>query len=400
VVRLNGEIVVASTFDRRIPFRGSFENIVGELWTPTAPEHRQYLYGRNALASVGDWVTLKAGEQYDMEVIASDDGGLAAAYLMVEEKGVDYESGVTGGPILPAFRTAKISRFQLDAIYEWLPKDEMICLTNGPVFNDFLENKATVHKTDSTPADRKAPAGSGQAEMRTWTLVDGSTFEAEVMSLADFGKGIGMRRADGKEFKIPQDQLSKNDQDYIALQRLELDIDFSEHLDQKLFSSKLARQDRDVRDPELRATFGFRIKQTSNVPVDDELIAEFYAIGKQIARGDRYILLARGKVPFRLTKENGRRFEYRMPAGEYAPLRDIYLEDGKQRSFGRRGRKYKGYLVTVSDKHGNIIAYRTPNKWLYENLDNLQKLPTGSFMDDECKQKYPIRPEPLRDFSF
>ena len=317
---------------------------------------------------------------------------------MVEEKGVDYEVGNAGGPILPAFRTAEISRSQLDAIYEWLPKDEMISLTNGPVFNDFFENKAKVHKTDSTPADRKAPTGSGQAEMRMWTLADGRTFEAELVNLADFGKGFRMETADGEELMIFADKLSKNDQDYIALQKLELDIDFSEHLDQKLFSSKLAQRDGDVRDPELRATFSFRIKQKSNEPFDGELIAEFYAIGKQIAPADRYILLARGKVPFRLTKENGRRFEYRMPTDEYVPLRDIYM--GGNNIYARRGRKYRGYLVTVSDKHGNIIAYRTPNKWLYENMDNLQKLPTGSFMDDECKQKYPIRPEPLRDFSF
>jgi hypothetical protein len=136
IVRFNGKIVVSSTYDNRNPWFFSHERIVGSMWTPTSPEHRKHIFGRNALASVGDWVTMKAGEQYDIEVIVSDEGGLAAAYLAVEEKGVDYEIGTQGCPILPVFRTAKLTHDQLDAIYEFLPSDENICLTNGPIFND------------------------------------------------------------------------------------------------------------------------------------------------------------------------------------------------------------------------------------------------------------------------
>jgi hypothetical protein len=240
-----------------------------------------------------------------------------------------------------------------------------------------------------------------QAEMRTWTLIDGRTFEAEVMSLADFGQGIGMRDADGKECNIPQDQLSESDRDYILLKKLKLDIDFSEHLKQKLFSSKTAEHYYDVREPENRATFSFRITQASNGSYDGELIAEFFAVGKQIVSGDRYILLARGKVPFRLTKENGKKFYYRMDEKKYVPLYDFYLGDWKgDNAHSRRGRKYKSYLVTVSDKEGNIVAYQTPNQWLYDNLENLKKLSPGNFFDDECVRRYPIRARPLRDLSF
>jgi hypothetical protein len=137
IVRINGEIVVASTWDTRNIWFYSHERIVSDMWTPTSPEHRQHVFGRSALASVGDWITLKAGEQCDMELIVSDEGGLAAAYLMVEEKGVDYELGAQGCPILPVFRTAKLSYDQLAAISEFLPSDENICLTNGPIFNDY-----------------------------------------------------------------------------------------------------------------------------------------------------------------------------------------------------------------------------------------------------------------------
>ena len=110
------------------------------MWVPKSPEHLIHYYG-SARAAVGDWVTLKAGEQYDIEIIASDDDGLASLYLMVEEEGVEYEMGARGGRILPVFRTAKLSHSQIDAIYEFLPSDENICLTNGPIFNDYSFSK-------------------------------------------------------------------------------------------------------------------------------------------------------------------------------------------------------------------------------------------------------------------
>ena len=216
-----------------------------------------------------------------------------------------------------------------------------------------------------------------QAQMRTWTLVDGRTFEAQVMSLADFGDGIGMRDADGREFKISQNQLSANDRNYIKVKKLQLDIDFSEHLDMKMFSSTLAQHYSDVRPPEERVTFSVRVKQRSNEAFDGELVVEFYAFGTQRdCPAKRFILLAYKKLPFKLTEDNGRRFEYRMPKSEYVPLPDIALGDWKgDNAHSIRGRKYDTYLVTVSDTNGNVIAHRTPNKWLYENLDNLRKLP-------------------------
>lgn len=136
VVRVDGKIVVASAWDTRDEYNGALKKVVGSFWTPRAAEHRQYIFGRDALASVGDWITLEPGVPKDIEILVGDEGGLACAYLAVEEQGVAYEISSQGGPILPAFKTAKITHDLRDVIYPFLPEDEMICLTNGPIFND------------------------------------------------------------------------------------------------------------------------------------------------------------------------------------------------------------------------------------------------------------------------
>ncbi len=136
IVRVDGKIVVASVWDFRDERKGNYQHVVGSAWTPHAVEHKQYICGLGQLAAVGDWITLEPGVAKDMEILVGDDAGQAAAYLMVQEKGVKYESSVQGGPVLPAFRTSELSHDMLDAVYAYLAKEEMVCMTNGPVFND------------------------------------------------------------------------------------------------------------------------------------------------------------------------------------------------------------------------------------------------------------------------
>jgi len=51
------------------------------------------------------------------------------------------------------------------------------------------------------------------------------------------------------------------------------------------------------------------------------------------------------------------------------------------------------YLVTVTDEREKIIAYQTPNKWLFENLENLKNLPVGTYMDKTCTHPHPTQPK-------
>lgn len=105
-------------------------------WRPTANENDRYWLGWNK-ATVGGWIDLKGGETHDLDILIGESpGGHFHAMLCVEEDGVDYETNVQGGPILPMFKTDELSWAQRDAIYEYLTPGEA-CLTNGPIFRDY-----------------------------------------------------------------------------------------------------------------------------------------------------------------------------------------------------------------------------------------------------------------------
>ncbi len=105
-------------------------------WHGNDPERDQYYLG-NRRMEVGDWITLKAGEPVDMEVLFGEwKGDFMSAMLLVEVDGVDYPVSRQGGPFLPAFRTSAFSQDTLEEIQRYLSEGEA-CLTNGPVFSDY-----------------------------------------------------------------------------------------------------------------------------------------------------------------------------------------------------------------------------------------------------------------------
>ncbi|MEA2068129.1 MAG: hypothetical protein U9P12_02905, partial [Verrucomicrobiota bacterium] len=61
-----------------------------------------------------------------------------------------------------------------------------------------------------------------------------------------------------------------------------------------------------------------------------------------------------------------------------------------------RGTTYYGHLVVVTDSRGKIIAHDASNEWLFENLENLRKLPVGKYMDKTCTRAFPSSPRPTR----
>ncbi len=228
----------------------------------------------------------------------------------------------------------------------------------------------------------------GFAGMRTWMLTDGSTFDAELSGAVSFDDNVKLNDATGNEIKVPYDKLSPDDQNYINISRVpKLDIDILKSLKQVHFSSKVAQRRNEVRDPEIRASFGVRIKQVGTGSYEHELTAEYFVIGKQVF-ADRYILLSRETVPFRLTRENSRRFEYE--SKQVVPLRDFYIAN-----VARRGKQYYGYIVLVTDELGQLVTHEESSKWLIDNVENLKKLKVGNYLDQKCLRRYPIRPAPM-----
>lgn len=225
------------------------------------------------------------------------------------------------------------------------------------------------------------------AEMRTWTLVDGRSFEAQLSDQVSFSGDIKLVDAQGKELSIPTDRLSAEDLKYIDIIRVpELDIDFIKSFNQILFSSKVSQE---VRPPEIRAKFGVRVKQKGSGAYEHELTVEFFALGRQIY-ADRYMLLHREKVSFTLSKENNRNFEYM--SDRILPIKEFNLYDWRQTPIGQRGEKYHGYLVLVTDELGNLVAHEESSNWLFNNVENMKKLKIGNYFDKHGERQPPIRP--------
>ncbi len=131
--------------------------------------------------------------------------------------------------------------------------------------------------------------------------------------------------------------------------------------------------------------FTAKIKQDSAGSYPHELKVEFFAIGEEID-GNNYILLDRRESTFVPSEQP--RSEYHTFSG-----RKVRLYDYEFREDGRRGQRYGGYLVVVTDSRGKIIEHKSSYNWLFEKREELAKLGLMNHFDKTCTRVHPPRPK-------
>jgi len=370
IVRVNDEIVLGSAW----PDGTVDVTVLGSLWESDSMDSLKYYLGNN-LCEVGDWITLKPGESVDMEMLIGDWGGAGSYILAVEEEGVEYEDNPQGAPLLSPFKTAEPSHDLLDAVYPSLPPG-WVCMTNGPVFCDYDTTPQTV-SSDEAP-EPIVPKDSSDKGTRTWSLANGRTVEAEFVVV--IGDKIVLKNARGRQKKVLFDQLSAEDQKYVELACPPVfNINFSKKIYQKLFNGRWNAD----RAAEQHGCFGVSFKQTSAGIYNHDLQAEMFVIGKQRGKrhaDDRYSLLDRQQTAFSSTRENDRFYEF-------SSEREVVMD------CSRNPVKYHGYLITVTDSRGEMIAVETSHEWLAKNLKNLEHLKIGNYMRKDCIRAFPVRPK-------
>lgn len=372
-VRVDGEIVLDAPY---IPSAGGF----APTWrTASADSYKYFLgYGRSV---VGDWITLEPGVPLNMDYLFVDFGGGAfGATLLVEVEGEEYETNRQGGPLLPVFKTAELSCDLQDSILKWLVPGEAT-LAGGPVFCDYDPQP---HVAASPVEEAALPVASDGGGMRTWTLLDGRMVEA--LFKAVVANNVVLENEKGKQETIPVSRLSPEDRLFVELENPpRFNIAFSRK------TSRLTvppSRKRNWLQPKIFGhVYTVALKQTSAGAYRHRLDIEFFAIGKQINGSDRYILLDRQTASFVPGKKNRRSLEFH---GDRVLLVDQVFY------YRHQGEKYASYLVTITDGRGKIIQHATPNKWLFENLENLKKLPVGAYMDKSCARVHPASPKPFR----
>ena len=384
VVRVDGKLVLSACWP---DFNGvDLSQRITPQWQSSSPDSLRYYMGHNK-SKVGDWITLEAGVPLDMELVFGEvPGGGFVAMLAVEVQGVEYEKGPQGNPILPMFKTAEPSLDLIETIHADLVPGE-VCVTNGPVFCDY-DSSGRVSAVEPVEIEPIVFVDPAENEMRAWAGVGGKVLEAEFITV--IGDKAVLKDSRGRQRKVPLPQLSKEDRTYIELaQPPKFNIDFSKQSSQQFFKESPFLAGYVPR--HLDYVFSTRLKQTSAGGYNHELKVEFFAIGEEID-GDNYILFDRQESRFIPTSENGQSHTF---SGGTIPVREKTIP-GYGGVFGqRRGDKYGGYLVVVTDSRGKVVDHGASHKWLIGLLGNLRELPVGRHFDKTGVRVEPPRPDPI-----
>jgi len=227
-------------------------------------------------------------------------------------------------------------------------------------------------------------------ESRTWTLTSGETVDGEYNIYA-FEK-VYIRTADGKQVKIPIEELSDEDRTFVELANPpELKVEYRESAQWKEYTADVwvdnGGQSHDNHPIKLApAKFGVEVFQKSIPVYDHEMTIEMYIITQQNIDQDKYHIIAHSKSePFKLTKMNGFHFEYEDPRTYMILKYNLYSEL-------KRGEKLGEFLLLVKDEQGKVIAYNGSKKWLTTYMDRLQQLGVGAWMNSKCERVHPTSP--------
>jgi hypothetical protein len=381
VVRVNGKVVLNACWHEQ--GGQTYITTIGGSWDSSSADDARFWYGNN-LARVGDWIDLKGGVPFDMEVIIGEvPGGTFSAMLTVQVEGETYERNRQGGPIVPMFKTTEPSRALQDIIYAELIQGEA-SVTNGPVFRDYSLPDTRAEEVRVAEAEEPAAPTVKTA----WTDTGGKTFEAEyVTTIAD---RVILKSPDGKNIRIPMSSLSDGDREYLELSNppaFDLEFVRSSRSSFNRYQPSPSEIEWGVLPPRVNDyTFSVKVKQTGNRAYPHELTVEYLAIGKELL-GDNYILIDRQSGTFTPGIDND---------GSYVlkgdPIEMIEYEyDGQQ-----RGRRPSDSLVILKDKQGRIIEHKASKSWLWNHYESLKELPVGAYMDRTGRRAYPTSPKPTR----
>jgi hypothetical protein len=379
VVRVGGKIVLDASIDSA---RFNARSFAGK-WVSSATKNRQWYLG-NTLAWGGDWIELKAGEPLEMDVLIGEQpGGQFCAMLLVEVDGVEYETNPQNQKLLPIFRTSETTRPIANAIMEHLVPGEADVL-GGPIFRDYMANPQTKMTEEVVQEEVEPTAPKEEDKMRVWTLVDGKSVEAEFISR--MGDQLVLRDARGRQVKIPQNQVSQEDIDYIILSKPpKFDVGIVRSSKNFVITmSNYALNRNQVPPTVLDWTFGAKARQKSGGDYPFELKLEYYAIGQQRLDADKYKVLDHNSATFVPSKENKGSFDFK--SDRVVRLFDFDLIEQ------RRGIKLAETLVLLTDSRGKIIAHSSTANWLYDNLDELRKREVGDYIDKKCQPTYASGP--------
>lgn len=225
------------------------------------------------------------------------------------------------------------------------------------------------------------------AEARTWTSTGGETFEGEFVVV--IGDKAVIRNPAGEQIKILLTRFSQDDLTFMELaEPPTFKIDVSKHSDQHIWPQKYKTYSAWELPPAYDYVFTTKLKQISAGSYSHKLHIEVCVIGEEID-GDNYILLDRMGSTFVPSEQEDLLYQF--------TGRKVRLFDYEFWTDGRRGQKYGGYLVIITDSRGKIIAQKTPQNWLLDIVEPLRELALGAHFDKKGTRVRPPSPKTGRN---
>jgi len=224
---------------------------------------------------------------------------------------------------------------------------------------------------------------SVHAEMRTWTSTSGKTFEGEFVVI--MGDKVVIKTPKGKQIKVPLSKFSQQDRLFMELENPpEFEIEGGGKSSQHIWPQKKKTYGAGALPGALDYTFYAKIKQISSGVYNQELHVELIAVGTEID-GNNYIFLDRAEGTFIPSEYKNKTF--RLETQRKVRLYNyVFYEDGK------RGQKYNGYIITITDVRGEIIAFKSSYKWARQSLESIRTLHSGVHFDKTGTRVFPPRP--------
>lgn len=207
-------------------------------------------------------------------------------------------------------------------------------------------------------------SGYAMAEYRIWTAAGGSVVEAELVR--GIGDEVLLRFRSGKEVRIPLDQLSLEDQEYVMLATPpELNIDVV---------SDFTRRKKGNENSQTQYETGacrVAIKQVRAAVYPAALKAVLYLFARDVSHDNFYVAdIVPSSFSLMKLSDGQHTFESSQVA--------FRLEKHK-----KRGDEYAGYLVMVYDASGGLIAVKGSRSSFEQNARRIEKMAKNDrFIDD------------------
>lgn len=225
----------------------------------------------------------------------------------------------------------------------------------------------------------------GAYEIKTWTLMDGSTFEARYKTTV--GGNVIMENQKGAQKKVPLDRFTPDDIEFFELENPpEFKLNFKNKSTQLQYDTRYELRYMPVI---LLYEYGASAEKRSAGKYDHEVTIEFFAIAAQRGHNHKFVLVDRQSASFVPSKENDYKLEFWSP-------RIVEIDEYSFNNLASRGKKDSAFLIIVKDKRGKVIATKASKDWLLENVEELRKRSIGNFIDETCQRVYPGRPFPDR----